>query len=73
MQKITTCAISHSFCDAIVDTAGGGFCVDTVSAVKPSQNIRHCERSEAIHVAAIPAVLDCFVASLLATTGLDLG
>ncbi|MDR0564169.1 MAG: hypothetical protein LBG78_04445 [Azoarcus sp.] len=30
-------------------------------------------RSEAIHVAAIPALLDGFVASLLAMTGLDLG
>jgi hypothetical protein len=44
--------------------------VDTVSAVKPSQSIRHCERSEAIHAAAIQAIQDCFVASLLAMTGI---
>ncbi|MDR0564041.1 MAG: hypothetical protein LBG78_03765 [Azoarcus sp.] len=44
------------------------FNVDTISAVKPSQNPRHCERSEAIHAVAIPAILDCFVASLLAMT-----
>ncbi|MDR0565369.1 MAG: hypothetical protein LBG78_10610 [Azoarcus sp.] len=44
-----------------------------LSPVKPSRNARHCERSEAIHAAAIPAILDCFVASLLAMTGRDLG
>ncbi|MDR0563906.1 MAG: hypothetical protein LBG78_03070 [Azoarcus sp.] len=48
------------------------FPVDTASAVKSSQNARHCERSEAIHV-AIPAILDCFVASLLAMTEICVG
>jgi hypothetical protein len=33
------------------------------------QDFHHGERSEAIHAVAIPALLDCFVASLLAMTG----
>jgi hypothetical protein len=42
-------------------------CAPTGS-VKQSVPLRHCERSEAIHLAARKERMDCFVASLLAMT-----
>ncbi|MDR0563445.1 MAG: hypothetical protein LBG78_00725 [Azoarcus sp.] len=56
-----------------VKRSGRIWIVDTASPVKPSQNVRHGERSEAIHAAVIPAILDGFVATLLAITGICVG